>query len=414
MIRSRRDGWQVQVYAGRDPLTGRKKWVSRQVNGSHRQAEKVERQLLAEVEEGRHEGTRATTMGELLDQWIEWRATNGKDISPKTLNDYRSLIETKIKPAIGTMPVGKVDVRVLDTFYGQLRRKGNRRVKDGKLSGSRVRDVHVIISGALGLAARYRWVPFNPAVHARPAAGRSEQRVVPTPEQVREVFTVATEDPELELFLRLSVTTGLRPGEVCALRWQDVNVDAQELEINGNIVTAKGLPDGYERRPPKSVNGVRILALDARTVELLKAHQERRVAFAAHLGGELAPDAYLFSTRPDGAKPVRPDAMTRRFTELAKSIGHTYTLSGLRHFMATQLGAVAETGTVRGRLGHGSLAVTKHLHPPRRRGRPGRRRAHGTSPGRRVAEASCRRHRLHHRQGHRPFPPADWATTVEA
>jgi hypothetical protein len=130
-------------------------------------------------------------MGELLDQWIEWRAGNGKDISPKTLIDYRGLIE----PAIGSMPVGKVDARVLDTFYGQLRKAGNRRTKDGMLLGSRVRDIHVIVSGALGLAARYRWVPFNPAVHARPPAGRSEQRAVPTPEQVREVFAVAAEDP---------------------------------------------------------------------------------------------------------------------------------------------------------------------------------------------------------------------------
>jgi integrase len=347
VIRKRSNSWQVMVYAGCDPLTGKRKWVNRQVNASRREAERVERRLMAEVADGRHDGTKAATISELLDQWIEWRAGNGKDISPKTLNDYRSLIETKIKPGLGSIPVGKVDVRTLDAFYGRLRRAGNSRKKDAGLSGSRVRDVHVIISGSLGLAARYRWVPFNPAIHARPTAGRSEQRAVPTPEQVREVFAVAPEDPELELFLRLSVTTGLRPGEVCALRWQEVHSDALELEVNGNIVAAKGLPDGYERRPPKSVNGIRVIALDARTVELVKVHRERREAFMAELGDELAPDAYLFSTRPDGAKPVRPDAMTRRFTELAKSIGHGYTLYGLRHFTATQLGAVAETGTVR-------------------------------------------------------------------
>ncbi|HKE99038.1 MAG TPA: tyrosine-type recombinase/integrase, partial [Actinomycetes bacterium] len=358
MIRRRNNGWQVMVYGGRDPLTGRKKWISRQVNASRREAERVERRLMTEVADGRHEGTQARTMAELLDQWIAWRAENGKDLSPKTLNDYRRLIQTKIKPGLGGLPVGKVDVRTLDTFYGRLRTAGNSRAKDGQLSGSRVRDVHVIISGALGLAARYRWIPFNPAVHARPAAGRSEQRSVPSPEQVRQVFEAVAEDPELELFLRIGVTAGLRPGEVCALRWMDLDLDGLELEVNGNIVNARGLPDGYVRKPPKSANGVRLLALDQGTVDLLARHRARRTAQVGDLGGELAPEAYLFSNHPDGAHPVRPDAMSRRFTDLARRLGHGYTLYGLRHFMATQLGAVAEAGTVRGRLGHGSLAVT--------------------------------------------------------
>jgi integrase len=268
VIRRRSKGWQVMVYAGRDPLTGQRKWVIRQVNGNRREAVRVERRLMTEVADGRHEGTRATTMGELLDQWIEWRAGNGRDISPKTVNDYRRLIETKIKPGLGGVAVGKIDVRTLDTFYGRLRQAGNSHSKDGRLSGSRVRDVHVIVSGALGLATRYRWIPFNPAVHARPAAGRSAQRPLPTPEQVREIFAAVADDPDLELFLRLSATTGLRPGEVCALRWMDLDLDAQELEVNGNIVNARGLPNGYERRPPKSLNGIRVLALDPRTVEL--------------------------------------------------------------------------------------------------------------------------------------------------
>jgi integrase len=50
--------------------------------------------------------------------------------------------------------------------------------------------------------------------------------------------------------------------------------------------------------------------------------------------------------------------MTRRFSRLAASLGHNYTLHGLRHFTATQLGAVAEAATVRERMGHGSLTVS--------------------------------------------------------
>lgn len=100
---------------------------------------------------------------------------------------------------------------------------------------------------------------------------------------------------------------------------------------------AKGLEGGYVRKPPKSVHGVRVLALDH---------------------GELVEDAYVFSADEAGRRPIRRDTMTRRYGKLAARLGQRSTLYGLRHFMATQLGAVAETGTVRGRMGHGSLAVT--------------------------------------------------------
>jgi hypothetical protein len=81
VIRQRSNGWQVLVYAGLDPLTGRQRYISRQVNGSYRQAQKEEARLKTEVADGRHTGTRAKTFAELLDRWIEWRPDNGKPIS---------------------------------------------------------------------------------------------------------------------------------------------------------------------------------------------------------------------------------------------------------------------------------------------------------------------------------------------
>jgi integrase len=75
VIRKRRDGLQVQVYAGRDPLTGRKRYVSQQVAGqtkaSMRQAKQVEARLLAEVGAGQHRDTRSKTVAELIERWLE-------------------------------------------------------------------------------------------------------------------------------------------------------------------------------------------------------------------------------------------------------------------------------------------------------------------------------------------------------
>ena len=124
-IRKRRGGWQVIVYAGLDPLTGKQRQLTRQVNGSYRQAEKVEARLRTEVADGQHAGTRLKTLGELVDLWIERRAASDKPISPDTVEDYRSLIAKKIKPALGSKRLHTINARMLDAFYDDLRRYGN-------------------------------------------------------------------------------------------------------------------------------------------------------------------------------------------------------------------------------------------------------------------------------------------------
>jgi integrase len=183
---------------------------------------------------------------------------------------------------------------------------------------------------------------------------------MPTRAQARQALQAAAKkDPELYLFLRLEATTGLRPGEVCALWWQNFDLEAGDLVVGYNVVHARGLPGGYVRKRTKSRHGDdRPIALGKTTTRLLEDHRARCEARAHDWGTELAPDAYLFSTDEPGRRPLRVDTMTRRFGKLATELGHGYTLYGFRHFVATQLGAVATTATIRERVGHGSLQVT--------------------------------------------------------
>jgi hypothetical protein len=121
--RDPRDGLQVQVYAGRDPLTGRKRYVSQQVAGqtkaSMRQAKQIEGQLLGEIGTGQHKGSRSRTMAELLARWLEWRPTV-RPIAPTTVSSYRTAMDRYILPAIGKLPVRQADAATLDAFYAHL------------------------------------------------------------------------------------------------------------------------------------------------------------------------------------------------------------------------------------------------------------------------------------------------------
>jgi integrase len=222
------------------------------------------------------------------------------------------------------------------------------------------RSAGVLGEGAVA-PAEHR--PFNPALMARPAGGKGKPHPVPTPAQVRELFAALADDPEFAVFVRLSTTAGLRPSEVCALRWLDMDLDAATVSVNGSIVTAKSLPQRYARKDPKSVHGERHPALDVATVDLLRSHRDRCEQLARQFDGRLASEAYVFARTPDGRTPLRLDTVSKRFTALVRQLGHGYTLYGLRRFMALQLGAIAEAGTVRERMGHGSLAVTSgYMH----------------------------------------------------
>ena len=96
MIRKRGTGLQVQLYAGRDPLTGRKRYVGQQVPGhtkaSLRQAKQIEARLLEEIGAGRHKASRSRTMTELLERWLEWRPTV-PPIAPTTVSSYRAAMD---------------------------------------------------------------------------------------------------------------------------------------------------------------------------------------------------------------------------------------------------------------------------------------------------------------------------------
>ncbi len=115
MIRKRSDYWQVKVYAGRDPLTGKERYEYERAR-TKREAERVEAALKTKVAEGRHRGTAARTVADLVERWFEWRQ-GVKEISPTTLQDYRLQIDRRIIPALGRIPVQRLDVETLDTFY---------------------------------------------------------------------------------------------------------------------------------------------------------------------------------------------------------------------------------------------------------------------------------------------------------
>jgi integrase len=401
VIRKRGGSLQVQVFAGRDPLTGRKRWLSRQVRGqtkaAWREAKKVEAQLLEQVDRGERRDGHSRTVGELVERWLEWRQ-QVRPISPVTVANYRGAIDRYILPNLGRANLHEVDAATLDTLYARVRATGGKcrhcwkRIRRGEpplragvrylpqpgadeavhepdcargwaVSASAVREMHSVLSGAFKQAVVWGWTAHNPAKLATPpAAGRAEV-APPDAEGVARLLAVAMDqDPELGLFLRLAAVLGARRSELIALKWRDVDLSAGEVLIASGVVRVAGQPliDKDTKTHAK-----RRVAVGVETVELLKAHRARQAEAALAGGSTLPPDAYVFSRSPDGSAAISPDGISHRFQELAAQLGVRARLHDLRHFMVTQLVAGGvDWRTVSGRAGHadGHMTLATYAH----------------------------------------------------
>jgi len=398
VIKKRGNSWWVVVYAGRDPLTGRKLQKTGTAK-TRAEAKRLEARLITEAATGRHRGTGTKTVAELLEAWYQWRP-GARPISPNTLANYRRYMDQKILPALGKVPVGRLDAATLDRFYSELRQRGSkcqhcyRRMRDGQppmrpgevfrlrftgkervhetdcvqglpMSASALRDVHAILSGAFKQAMRWYWITQNPVPLATAPGNEQADVRPPDVKQVERLLDTATaEDPELGLFLRLAVVLGARRGEVCSLRWSDVDLDRGEVLVAGSVIILAGQPLLDQERTKTRTK--RRIAVGRGTLALLRSHRAAQAETALASGTTLAPDAYVFSHAADASTPIRPDGVTHRFTKLARQLGVRCRLHDLRHFMVTQLiSAGVDVRTVAGRAGHadgGRITLGTYAH----------------------------------------------------
>ena len=107
--------FELKVSAGRDPLSGRYRQVTRRFRGTLREAKLERAKLLTEVGSGRHVGASAT-VDELFGEWL--KELERKDRSPRTIDEYARRYRHDIQPALGTKPVAKVSTKMLTDLYG--------------------------------------------------------------------------------------------------------------------------------------------------------------------------------------------------------------------------------------------------------------------------------------------------------
>jgi integrase len=334
----------------------------------------------AAARRARHEwlaGTAAdrTAQGWTLERWLrQWLDTRTK-IRPTTRFHYTRDIENVLIPHLGCYRLADLDAGLLRSVFARIAATTNS--KGRPQSAAAMVHLRTTLRAALNLAVRQGLIECNPARHieiggyqqphakvwtdARVAqweqTGDRPAVAVWTAEQLA-TFLGAVGDDSLFACWWLAALRGLRRGELCGLRWTDVDLDQGILTIERNRTTA-----GYQivEGDPKTPAGRRTVALDKRTVQVLRAHRRRQGdqrAQAAEADQPWTDTGYVF-TRADGL-PINPNYATTRFRKLVQRTGlPPVRLHDLRHgaaSLAHQAGA--DLKTLQDLLGHSSILVT--------------------------------------------------------
>jgi integrase len=340
--------WRVIASGGRDPVSGKRQQVVATIRGSKREAERELVRILRDVDTGNLADPGRITLAEyLMDRWLPHIATR---VRARTHLRYYQLVNLHVLPRIGAVRLGKVrPAHVQEVVDGMLA---------AGMAPRTTAQAYRALSAALRQAVRWQLLGVNPAAAIQPPRPERSPLKPPSSATVNRVLDAA-EGTRLYVPLVLAATTGMRRGEVLALRWESVDLDAGLARV----VTSLQLVQGDLRfLDPKTDRARRTVALPAMTVDVLRRHRkdqaERRL-----LVGEAWQDNDLVIDDGDG-RPLSPDALSRAFYRLVRSLGLPgLRLHDLRHAYATTLlEAGVHPKVASEALGHSSVAFTMDVY----------------------------------------------------
>lgn len=354
--------WSYVADTGIDPATGKRRQVKRGGFRTQGDAEQALSELLAQVGTGQYVFDAGITVGAWLQTWLDERLKMGI-IRPSTGTAYRGHIDHHLIPHLGRL-------RLRDLRPGHIS-KMLLALEDGR-SGTTIRRIHGTLRSSLSSAVKQGLISYNPARSVElPKASRPKVRPW-EPAELGAFLDAAARHP-LGIFFETVAASGLRRGEACGIRREDLDLQARTITVRQQICQVDKKrsgeqPDcptcgvrhaGIAFGKPKTASGeARVVDLDERTVGSLMLHLLAQDAEREEWGEAYRDHGLLFA-RP-GGDPLKPGDMTDLFAELVAESGlRKVRLHDLRHGQASlMLAAGVPMAVVSKRLGHSSLAIT--------------------------------------------------------
>jgi integrase len=347
--------WELKFDVGTN-TAGKRRISYVSFKGTRREAQAKLAELLAAIGKGEYVEPSKTTVAEFVRARVDqWEAAG--DISARTAQRYRQLVENQIVPRLGAKVVQKLRPLDIEEWHTTLRNGGRVRGKGG-VAARTIGHAHRILGKALRDAGRNGLVSRNVvSEQSAPKVAADEMVIVQDLAALVDKLTGF----RLRVPAMVALFTGMRLSEVLALRWSRVDLDAKVVQVREALEQTKAF--GVRSKQPKSRAGRRDVTLPEILVEALREHRKAALELRMQLGiGKLPDDALLFADIDDN--PLSPNAVSAAWADFAKNIGMPQiTFHALRHSHASQLiDAGVDIVTISKRLGHAKPDITLRIY----------------------------------------------------
>lgn len=288
-----------------------------------------------------------------------------KGLSPNTLRGYRDIVTNRWSPNIGTMRLRDVTPRTIEQQLAWLKVEGGRNGR--AVSGTTCQKAYSFLKTALKHAVRLGYISSNPCdTLDAPTKNKTEVTVLDEAEVARmKELVKGHPDYRFAMAVNLSLDTGMRRGEACALRWADVDLNGARLHVRHALAEASEEDTGngstLELKDPKSATSNRVVSLSPETVAMLRRHKEQQRYRLAYFGiGQTEETPVLCDNM---GELYRPSNYTSHFDAMRRAHSFDITLHGLRHTHASLLlkhGVPIQY--VSQRLGHENIQITYKIY----------------------------------------------------
>lgn len=291
------------------------------------------------------------TVGHWLDYWLNDIAKN--TVSLSTYNLYRYIINKTIKPTLGSKKLSKLETSTIQRFY-------SKQLEDGR-STSYVNNIHCILNQTLQQAVREKKIGFNVVANCKkPRKQRKDILVLDREKRLRFLQEAFSTSPRYFPIFMTIIYTGLRRGEVLALKWDKVDLNKKLLTVTETI-NRQRVKNGTTElvfNDPKTFKSKRTIHLSDPVVQILKRHKEKQQE-DKELVDDLYQDNNLVFATALGA-PIEPRNLLRSLQNICEKCGiPKMTVHSLRHTFATMLIEKGENpAVIQEYLGHTSITTT--------------------------------------------------------